>query len=84
MQCRRKTHVTLVPMISSTLLWMSASSSRLMCPLRTFLSQIWRGLLPIEYKIDKKPDWNVFLNMVVRNRAVRTTGQKLQVRKELL
>lgn len=29
----------------------------------TFLSQIWRGLLPMEYKIDKKPDWKVFLNI---------------------
>ena len=31
---------------------------------RTFLSQICRGLEPIEYMIDRKPDWKVFLNMV--------------------
>jgi hypothetical protein len=35
---------TLVPMISSTELWMSGSVMRLMCPLRTHLSQIWSGL----------------------------------------
>ena len=34
---------TLVPMISSTELWMSASVMRLMCPFLTFLSQICRG-----------------------------------------
>lgn len=27
------------------------------------LSQICNGFEPIEYNIDKKPDWNVFLNM---------------------
>lgn len=31
---------------------------------RTFLSQIWSGLLPIEYMIERNPDWKVFLNMV--------------------
>ena len=30
-----------------------------------FLSQIDSGLLPILYRIDKKPDWYVFLNMFV-------------------
>ena len=34
---------TLVPMISSTELWMSWSVMRLMCPLRTSLSQICSG-----------------------------------------
>lgn len=29
----------------------------------TFLSQIWRGLLPILYRIERNPDWNVFLNI---------------------
>lgn len=29
----------------------------------TFFSHIWRGLLPILYKIDKNPLWNVFLNI---------------------
>ena len=28
-----------------------------------FLSQIWSGLLPILYKIDRNPDWYVFLNI---------------------
>lgn len=36
---------TFVPMISSTDDWMSWSVSRLMCPFRIYLSQIWRGLL---------------------------------------
>merc|ERR1719446_644475 len=52
-----------VDMISSTLDWMSLSVMRLMWPFMTFLSQICSGLLPIEYRIDKKPDWKVFLNM---------------------
>lgn len=55
---------TLLPITSSTKLWMSLSVIRLMWPFRTFLSHIWRGLLPILYKIDKNPDWNVFLNMI--------------------
>ena len=53
-----------VLMISSTLDWMSLSVMRLMWPLRTFLSQICSGLLPIEYRIERKPDWNVLRNMV--------------------
>merc|ERR1719203_1375469 len=40
--------LTFVPMISSTLDWMSVSVRRLMCPFLTFLSQICNGLLPIE------------------------------------
>jgi hypothetical protein len=55
---------TLVPMIYSTEDWMSWSVKRLMWPFRISLSQIWRGLLlshkppyPIEYSIDRKPDW---------------------------
>ena len=31
---------------------------------RTFLSQIWSGLLPIEYMIERNPDWKVFLNIL--------------------
>merc|ERR1719498_1755256 len=58
-----KVVLTFVPIISKTLDWMSGSVSRLMCPFRTFLSQICKGLLPIEYRIDKKPDWKVFLNI---------------------
>ena len=38
---------TFVPMISSTLDWMSWSVMRLMWPFRTCLSQICSGLLPI-------------------------------------
>lgn len=34
---------TFVPMISSTDDWMSGSVILLICPFRTFLSQIWRG-----------------------------------------
>jgi hypothetical protein len=30
----------------------------------TFLSHICSGLLPMLYKIDKNPDWKVFLNIV--------------------
>ena len=55
---------TFVPMISRTLDWMSVSVIRLMWPFLTDLSHIWRGLLPILYKIDRKPDWNVFLNII--------------------
>eukprot|EP01047_Picozoa_sp_COSAG01_P068099 COSAG01_NODE_9766_length_2347_cov_31.477333_3_plen_79_part_00 len=28
-----------------------------------FLSQICRGLLPMLYRMDRNPDWKVFLNM---------------------
>ena len=42
---------------------MSWSVMRLMCPLRTCLSHICSGLLPILYRIDRNPDWNVFLNI---------------------
>lgn len=31
----------------------------------TFLSQICNGLLPILYNMERNPDWNVFLNMVL-------------------
>ena len=55
--------LTFVPMISSTDDWMSWSVMRLMWPLRTFLSQIWSGLLPMEYSTDRKPDWKVLRNM---------------------
>ena len=34
-----------------------------------FLSQIWRGLLPMLYKMERNPDWNVFLNIAVDNLA---------------
>merc|ERR1719230_2033514 len=50
-------------MISSTLDWMSLSVMRLMWPFITFLSQICSGFEPMEYRMDKKPDWNVFLNI---------------------
>jgi hypothetical protein len=43
-----KVVLTFVPIISSTEDWMSWSVRRLMWPLRTCRSQIWRGLLPIE------------------------------------
>lgn len=56
--------LTFVPTISNTKLWISLSVIRFMWPFRTFLSQICNGLLPILYKIDKNPDWNVFLNMI--------------------
>lgn len=58
-----KVVLTLVPTISNTRDWMSLSVIRLMWPLRTFLSHICKGLLPILYKIDKNPLWNVFLNI---------------------
>lgn len=59
-----KAVVTLVPIISSTEDWMSWSVILLMWPLWTmirndllYFSQIWSGLLPILYKMDKNPDW---------------------------
>lgn len=59
-----KAVVTLVPMISKTEDWMSWSVILLMWPLWTTLdalllsfSQIWSGLLPMLYRIDKNPDW---------------------------
>ena len=55
----------LVDMISSTDDWMSLSVMRLMCPFLTSRSQIWSGLLPIEYRMDRNPDWNVFLNIAL-------------------
>ena len=39
-------------------------SGRLPC-----LSQICRGLLPMLYRIDRNPDWKVFLNMVAPSQA---------------
>ena len=36
-----------------------------MWPFLTFLSQIWRGLDPILYRILRNPLWNVFLNIFV-------------------
>ena len=50
---------TLVPQISSTLLWMSPSVMRLMWPFLTFLSQICSGLEPMLKRMDRKPDWYV-------------------------
>ena len=55
-----------VDMISRTDDWMSLSVMRLMCPFLTSFSQICSGLLPIEYKTDRKPDWKVFLNISPR------------------
>lgn len=66
--------LTFVPTISNTKLWISLSVIRLMWPFRTFLSQICNGLLPILYKIDKKPDWNVFLNMMIPDDNVSDTN----------
>ena len=42
----------------------SKSVMRLTYPLWMFWLQIWRGLAPIAYKIDKNPDWKVFLNIL--------------------
>ena len=33
------------------------------------LSQICKGLLPMLYKMERKPDWNVFLNIVASSSA---------------
>eukprot|EP00001_Collodictyon_triciliatum_P054543 09725_6 len=57
--------LTFDPAISRTLDWMSGSVIRLMWPLRTCLSHIWSGLLPILYKMERNPDWKVFLNMLL-------------------
>ena len=56
--------LTFVPTISNTKLWISGSVILLMCPFLTFLSQICSGLLPMLYKMDKNPDWKVFLNIL--------------------
>ena len=56
--------LTFVPTISSTKLWISGSVILLICPFLTFLSQICSGLLPMLYKMDKNPDWKVFLNIL--------------------
>ena len=58
--------LTLVPTISNTKLWISGSVMRFMWPLRTFLSQICKGLLPILYNIERNPLWKVFLNILVK------------------
>lgn len=55
--------LTLVPTISRTNDWISLSVILFICPFLTFLSHICKGLLPMLYKIDKNPLWNVFLNM---------------------
>jgi hypothetical protein len=112
---RMRAILTLVPIISSTLLWISWSVMRLMCPLRTFLSQISSGLelqgwvsccelqlfmlmdqavdalfkrataYPMLYKIDKNPDWNVFLNMSQEANLTDECGgqQKITIHKNL-
>ena len=54
---------TLLPTISNTEDWMSSSVMRLMCPFCTVESQICKGLLPIEYKMDRKPAWYVLWNI---------------------
>ena len=56
---------TLLPTISSTDDWMSSSVTRLICPFCTDESQICKGLLPIEYKMDRKPAWYVLWNILV-------------------
>ena len=56
--------LTFVPIISKTEDWISWSVILLMWPLRIYLSQIYKGLDPILYKMDKNPDWKVFLNIV--------------------
>ena len=43
---------------------MSGSVILLICPFLTFLSHICSGLLPMLYRMDRKPDWNVFLNIL--------------------
>eukprot|EP00958_Prasinococcus_capsulatus_P015006 scaffold1590_cov417-Prasinococcus_capsulatus_cf.AAC.11 len=43
---------------------MSWSVTLLMCPFRTVLSQILSGLAPMLYRIERKPDWKVFLNIL--------------------
>lgn len=55
--------LTLLPSISRTRLWMSLSVILLICPFLTFLSQICSGLLPMLYRMDRKPLWKVFLNI---------------------
>lgn len=56
--------LTLTPIISKTEEFMSLSVILLMYPLFVVLSQIWSGFDPIEYKIDKKPYWYLFLNII--------------------
>jgi hypothetical protein len=42
----------------------------------TFLSQICSGLLPMLYRMDRKPDWKVFLNIVAgRSKEIHLEGE---------
>ena len=54
---------TLAPVISITRLWISLSVIRLIEPFLTFLSHICNGFEPMLYSTDRKPLWNVFLNI---------------------
>merc|ERR1719320_1048403 len=68
--------LTLVPSISSTSDWMSLSVILLMWPFLTFLSQICKGLLPILYRMDRNPLWNIFLNIFAIYYSGKLTDRK--------
>ena len=75
---------TLVPIISKTEDWISGSVILLICPFRTFLSQIWSGFDPMEYRIDKNPGrkemrWKWVL---VEEKAMTETGARMEWRRE--
>jgi len=63
---------TFVPIISRTDDWISLSVILLMWPFRHFLSQIWSGWLPILYRMERNPLWNVFLNIASKSGFVPT------------
>lgn len=46
----------------------------------TFLSQICNGLLPILYRMDKNPLWNVFLNIVYNIKVYLRPNYRLTFR----
>ena len=61
--------LTLQPIISKTEDLISLSVILLMCPFLTCWDHICNGFdlfknYPIEYRIERKPDWYVFLNIV--------------------
>ena len=50
-------------LITATISISACNLQGVIMPKVTFLSQIWSGLLPMLYRIDKNPLWNVFLNI---------------------
>nr|GMD65381.1 hypothetical protein Iba_chr12cCG4850 [Ipomoea batatas] len=69
---------TFDPTISRTLDCMSSSCRRLTWPLETSLSHICKDAYPRLYKMDRKPDWKVFLNILHHPTASTSDQSKLR------